>query len=87
MPQGKISRHLAILKNATLVSDRRDGTWVYYSLIDPDTGLKRRLIDYLYNERDHLEVVIEDLNLLDKLAYAGEICVPRPPFRRSSTGS
>ena len=81
MPQGKISRHLAILKNADLVSDRRDGLWIYYSLIASDTGLKKRLTDYLQNERDHLELVIEDL---DKLACAGEICVPRPSIHISS---
>ena len=81
IPQGKISRHLAILKNAELVSDRRDGTWIYYSLTHTETGLNKRLIDYLKNERDHLEVVIQDLGHLDKLAYAGEICVPRPPSR------
>jgi ArsR family transcriptional regulator len=84
MPQGKISRHLAILKNADLVSDRRDGLWIYYSLIASDTGLKKRLTDYLQNERDHLELVIEDLNHLDKLACAGEICVPRPSIHISS---
>ena len=29
MPQGKISRHLAVLRRADLVADRRDGTWIY----------------------------------------------------------
>ncbi len=32
MGQSKISRHLAYLKNAGLVRDRRKGFWVYYSL-------------------------------------------------------
>ena len=78
MPQGKISRHLAILKNAGLVADRRDGTWIYYALTAPDNSLKQRLTTYLKHDRDHLDEVIEDLKHLDKLAYAGEICVPRP---------
>ena len=30
--QPKISRHLAILKGARVVSNRRDGTWFYYSM-------------------------------------------------------
>ena len=81
MPQGKISRHLATLKNASLVADRREGTWIYYSLTEAESGLKKRLQDYLRNERNRLEIVIEDLNLMDKLAFAGEICVPRPPVR------
>ena len=32
LPQSTASRHLAILKNAGLVKDRPDGTWVHYSL-------------------------------------------------------
>lgn len=84
MPQGKISRHLAILKNAELVSDRRDGTWIYYSLIASDTGLKKLLINYLQNERNRPETVMTDLNHLDKLTDKGEICVPRPSSGISS---
>jgi ArsR family transcriptional regulator len=30
--QPKISRHLAILKAARVLSDRRTGTWAYYSI-------------------------------------------------------
>lgn len=30
--QSKISRHLAYLKNAGLIHDKRKGLWVYYSL-------------------------------------------------------
>jgi ArsR family transcriptional regulator len=32
MPQYEVSRHLARLKRAGLVVDRRDGLWVYYSI-------------------------------------------------------
>ncbi|WP_373568271.1 metalloregulator ArsR/SmtB family transcription factor [Marinimicrobium sp. ABcell2] len=31
-PQPKISRHLALLRNAGLLADRRQGQWVYYRL-------------------------------------------------------
>lgn len=34
MSQPKISRHLALLRSAGLVVDRRDATWVYYRLSD-----------------------------------------------------
>jgi ArsR family transcriptional regulator len=32
LPQSTVSRHLAILKSAGLLEDRRDGTWIHYSL-------------------------------------------------------
>jgi DNA-binding transcriptional ArsR family regulator len=32
LPQPSVSRHLAYLREAGLVSDRRQGLWVYYSL-------------------------------------------------------
>ncbi|MBF0183733.1 MAG: metalloregulator ArsR/SmtB family transcription factor [Magnetococcales bacterium] len=31
-PQPKISRHLAVLRKANMVQDRRDGHWIYYRL-------------------------------------------------------
>ena len=38
MPQGTISKALGVLKRAGLVSDRRDGQWVRYSILKPDNG-------------------------------------------------
>ncbi|MGD0908405.1 MAG: metalloregulator ArsR/SmtB family transcription factor [Candidatus Acidiferrales bacterium] len=35
MSQPKISRHLAYLRNAGIVSARRDGKWMHYKLIPP----------------------------------------------------
>ena len=32
LPQSTISRHMAKLKKVGLISDRRDGKWVHYSL-------------------------------------------------------
>jgi ArsR family transcriptional regulator len=34
-PQPKISRHLAYLRRAEIVSARRDGKWMHYSLAEP----------------------------------------------------
>jgi len=34
LPQPTISRHMANLKSAGLVEDRRDGRWVHYRLAD-----------------------------------------------------
>lgn len=45
LAQPKVSRHLALLRESGVVSDRRQGLWVYYQL---NTGLPdwaRRVLD------------------------------------------
>lgn len=74
MPQGKISRHLAVLRRAGLVADRRDGTWIHYSLQPVDEGLAGRLKDYLATEARAMDVAVADLDRLRHLADCGEIC-------------
>ncbi|MDW7643848.1 MAG: metalloregulator ArsR/SmtB family transcription factor [Desulfuromonadales bacterium] len=39
LPQSTVSRHLATLRNATLVEDRRQGVWMYYRLTVDDSFL------------------------------------------------
>jgi len=39
--QSKASRHLATLRHAGLVTDRREGTWSYYSMCQTEDALKR----------------------------------------------
>jgi ArsR family transcriptional regulator len=36
LQQSRISNHLALLKRAGLVRDRREGTWSFHSLVEPD---------------------------------------------------
>jgi ArsR family transcriptional regulator len=43
-PQSKMSRHLAYLKRAGLVLDRKQGKWRHYSLAKPKTALHRGLL-------------------------------------------
>jgi ArsR family transcriptional regulator len=45
--QPKISRHLAYLRNAGLVSARRDGKWIFYSITPTDESARRILLDVL----------------------------------------
>ena len=40
----KISRHLAYLKRAGLVTGRRDGKWIHYSLTPPDDAEAAELL-------------------------------------------
>ena len=43
--QQKVSRHLAYLKRAGLVTDRKDGLWVHYRLAEPLAAHAGRLIE------------------------------------------
>jgi len=38
MAQSRVSRHLAILREAGLLRDRRDGTYVFYRFVPPEEG-------------------------------------------------
>lgn len=42
--QPKVSRHLAYLKRVGLVTDRKDGLWVYYRLATPLAEYAERLL-------------------------------------------
>jgi ArsR family transcriptional regulator len=65
--QPKISRHLAYLKNAGLVSVRRDGKWMHYRIIEPETAVAAKMLNSLLawlgeqeemrKERGHLEKI------------------------------
>jgi DNA-binding transcriptional ArsR family regulator len=60
MAQSRVSRHLAILREAGLLLDRRDGTYVFYRFEPPEQEpwtdtwklVKRSLADDSTNERD-----------------------------------
>ena len=63
LPQSTISRHLAYLRNAGWVEDRRQGVWMYYRLAEAadnpfteDLGqlLQRHLPAQTQTERDRL---------------------------------
>ncbi|MBM4320320.1 MAG: metalloregulator ArsR/SmtB family transcription factor [Deltaproteobacteria bacterium] len=45
--QSKASRHLATLRHARLVVDRKAGAWSYYSLCPVETELERAQIELL----------------------------------------
>jgi len=46
-PQSKISRHLAYLKHSGIVSSRRVGVWVHYSLKEPLEEAYRTQLDLI----------------------------------------
>jgi ArsR family transcriptional regulator len=54
-PQPKISRHLAYLRRAGLVSGRKDGLWVHYRLAGIDDPLIRAALDAATHAVAHLK--------------------------------
>jgi ArsR family transcriptional regulator len=54
-PQPKISRHLAYLRNAGIVSARREGKWMHYSIVMPPhigaSQILRQTLDSLKEDR------------------------------------
>jgi len=51
LPQSTVSRHLAYLKNAGWVDDRRSGIWMYYTISSKDDGFHSGMVYFL---RRHL---------------------------------
>jgi DNA-binding transcriptional ArsR family regulator len=43
-PQPYVSQQLAVLRNAGLIQDRKDGTHVYYGLVDGPLGRRVRAV-------------------------------------------
>ena len=74
--QPKISRHLAYLRRAGLVSARREGKWMHYRLTPPTEPHAQRIFEQVMNwlkddaemQRDHGRLV-------------SLCCSPRPPLQ------
>jgi len=65
-PEFKISRHLSILRAARIVDARREGTWMYYNLLEAQSSLGEWLhLFFRKNLNDH-PVVQEDVARLDQ---------------------
>ena len=47
LPQSTVSRHLAYLKNAGWLRDRRKGVWIHYSLTEDLSPAHRSLLPAL----------------------------------------
>ena len=72
--QPKISRHLAYLRRAGIVSARRDGKWMHYRIVTPsDTYAATVLEDVLTWLREDKEMQ-RDRARLSKIC-----CMPSPP--------
>ena len=71
LPQSTVSRHLAYLRNAGLVDDRRQGVWMFYRLASDDTPFARDLAVLLTAHLDALPQVRRDRDFLQARGDAG----------------
>ncbi len=81
--QSKASRHLSHLKHAGLVTDRREGLWMYYSLSKPNAELPRQVINCLKRADDELPMGAADLEALINLDECGDLCPDHAPSKES----
>jgi ArsR family transcriptional regulator len=64
--QPKISRHLAYLRTAGIVSARRDGKWMHYSIRRPEDAAPRAILDAVLESFTENAEMQKDLSRLDR---------------------
>jgi ArsR family transcriptional regulator len=67
VPQPKISRHLAYLRRAGLVTARKDGLWSHYTLAPARTPFHKKLLECLENCFQDVPELAEDAALLNRI--------------------
>jgi ArsR family transcriptional regulator len=71
-PQPTISRHLAYLRRAGLVSDRREGRWIHYGIVPPEDAVARQIFEGVLAALRTDPAMQRDRRMLDKAC-----CSPR----------
>jgi len=62
--QTTVSRHLATLRHAGLVNGRKEGLWVYYSIIKSDNRIHSRLLSIIRDSKEDIPELKTDLSNL-----------------------
>ncbi len=73
IPQAKASRHLAYLRRARLVTTRREGLWVHYSLSKSADPIMATIEDATTHVLGHVEALKKDAARFEKRTGC---CVP-----------
>ncbi|HVP63579.1 MAG TPA: metalloregulator ArsR/SmtB family transcription factor [candidate division Zixibacteria bacterium] len=74
LPQPTISRHLAYLRRAGLVSARREGKWMHYRIAFPECECTRKLLNVT------LRCLAEDKGMQRDLQRLGRACCAPQKF-------
>ena len=80
-PQSKLSRHLAYLKHSGIVSGRREGVWMHYSLKDPLNDLYQVHLHLFKEKFSALSPFKEDMKKMLKFkgkGVCGSLTATRP---------
>ncbi len=85
--QSNLSRHLAALRGAGLVSDRKEGLWVYYTVAQGAKALVKRLLA-AFGDRDTPRTYLDWKRLQQRLQMRVDGKCPLgagklPPSRRN----
>ncbi len=75
LPQSKISRHLAYLRNAKLIDSRKNGLWRHYRLCPPQGGFHKSLIACLKNCFSEVQILKQDRLRLSKIKKRPARCL------------
>jgi ArsR family transcriptional regulator len=70
LSQAKVSRHLTVLKHTGLVSDRREGLWIYYSIVKPRNKIESKIYEIFTEFKINLKELRVDAA---KLRNCGDI--------------
>jgi ArsR family transcriptional regulator len=89
-PQPKISRHLAYLRRAGVVTARRDGKWMHYSLTMPSDPAVAEVLRKVLEVASRERVMQRDRMTLERVCCAAKLPAslqnaPKPELARSRT--
>ena len=75
LSQPKISRHLAVLREAGIVQSRREGLWVYYSLYSNLPDWAFNILDSVLQGAESIDPFASDQSsLYNMLNRPGAVC-------------
>ena len=64
LPQSNVSRHLAVLRERSLVETRREGTTIFYRMANPKIGEACDLVrEVLQSQLNRNQVLVNSLNI------------------------
>jgi len=86
--QPKISRHLAYLRKAGIVSARREGKWIHYRIVRPADTHQARVLDCALDAMSEDRQMQRDRAMLERACCASRLPpplhdAPKPEFMRT----